>query len=78
MAGSVTSRVTEPIVDLGRDREGEGTVSIPEDASSYIGEGGSYHGGLLMLGGGRTRSKEPSLGSRERLRWLGGRHTVAG
>ena len=29
------------IVDLGRDCEGEGTVSIPEDASSYIGEGGS-------------------------------------
>jgi len=66
------------IVDFGRDHEGEGTVSIPEDASSYIGEGGSYQGGLLMLGGGRTRSKKSSLGRRERLRWLGGWHTVAG
>jgi len=66
------------IIDLGRDREGEGTVSIPEDTSSYIGEGGSYEGGLLMLGGRRTRSEEPPLGRRERLRWLGDRHTVAG
>jgi len=30
-----------------------------------------------MLGGGRTRSEESPLGFRERLRWLGDRHTVA-
>jgi len=42
------------IVDLGHDRKGENTVRIAKDASSYIGEGGSYQGGLLVLGGGRT------------------------
>jgi len=66
------------IVDLGRDRKGEDTVSIPKDARSYVREGGSYQGSLLVLGGGRTGSVESSLGRRERLRWLSGRHAVAG
>jgi len=66
------------IVDLGREREGEDTVCLSEDASSYIGEGGGYQGSLLMRGGGRAGSVESSLGRRERLRWLGSRHTVAG
>ena len=32
----------------------------------------------MMLGGGRTGSVESPFGRRERLRWLGSRHTVAG
>ena len=55
------------IVDLCCDREGEDTVCIPEDASGYVGECGSNQGSLLVLGGGRTWSVEPSLGRRERL-----------
>jgi len=37
------------IVDLGRDHKGEDTVCIPKDASSYVGEGGSDQGRLLVL-----------------------------
>jgi len=66
------------IVDLGRDRKGEDTVCIPKDTSSYIRESGSYQGSLLVLGGGRAGSVESSFGRRERLRWLGYRHAVAG
>ena len=65
------------IVDLGRDREGEDAVRIPEDTSSNVGEGGCDHGRLLVLGGGGTRSVESSFGRGERLRWLRSRHTVA-
>jgi len=53
------------VVNLGGDSEGEDTVRISEDASGNVGEGGSNQGRLGVLGGGRTRCEEPSLGRRE-------------
>jgi len=38
-----------------------------------VGEGGSDEGRQMMLGGGQTGSKEPSLGRWKRLRGLGNR-----
>jgi len=66
------------VVDLGRDRMGEDTVCIPKDASSYVGEGCSDQGRLLVLRGGGMGSVESSFGRGERLRCLGSRRTVAG
>jgi len=66
------------IIDLGCDREGKGAVSIPKDAGSDVREGGCDQGRLLVLGGKRMRGVESSFGCGERLRWLSGRHTVAG
>jgi len=65
------------MVDLGCECEGEDTVGIPKDTSGYVGEGGSDEGRLLVLRGGGTGSAESSLSRRERLRWLGSRHTIA-
>jgi len=66
------------IIDLGRDREGEDTVRIPKDTSSYVGKGGSYQRRLLVLRGRGTGSVQPSFGSGERVWRLDTRRTVAG
>jgi len=65
------------IVDFGCDRVGEDALRIPQATSSYVGEGGSDQGRLLVLGGGETGSVESSFSRRERLQWLGIRPTVA-
>ena len=49
------------LVDFGSDREGEGTVSMSEDARGDVWECGSYEGALVMFRGGRARSVELSL-----------------
>jgi len=55
----------------------EDKVGIPEDASSYVGEGGSDQGRLWVLGGGGTGSVKSCFGRGEGLWWLGDRHSVA-
>jgi len=52
------------IVDLGRDRDGQCAVCIPEDVGSYVREASSYQGGLLVLRVGGTGSVESSFSRR--------------
>jgi len=49
------------LVDFCSDREGEGTVSMSEDAQGDVWECGSYQGALVMFRGRRARSVELSL-----------------
>jgi len=54
------------LVDLSGNGEGEGTVSISEDACGNVWERRSYHGSLVVFRAGRVRSVQPSFCRAER------------
>ena len=65
------------LIDLGADREGEGTVGLSEEARGNVWESGRYQEGLGMFRGGRARRIEPACCRRERLGGQNIRHSVA-